>query len=117
MEEVGLGLRVALYIVCTSNPHMLIFTAFFFAVPRTPLPDVCAEYDRTNGTLQTIDTTWDELVCKGQSHCIDLWRASTIVATGTAMAAPLLPVPLVPALLCHAMCAPLMYFRQECICG
>ena len=33
----------------------------------SPMPKVCAEYDRTNGALQTIDSTWDEVVCKEQS--------------------------------------------------
>ena len=33
------------------------------AVPATPIPKVCAVYDRMNETLQIIENTWDELVC------------------------------------------------------
>ena len=38
-------------------------------VPATPVSDVCAVYDLVKGTLQTIESTWNELVSWGQSAC------------------------------------------------
>ena len=32
-------------------------------VPVTPIPDVCAVYDMVNGTLQIIESKWNEVVC------------------------------------------------------
>ena len=39
-----------------------VSTGIVYAVPRTPMPKVCAEHDRTIGTLQTIESTWNEVV-------------------------------------------------------
>ena len=41
-----------------------------YAVPLTPVPNVCAEYDNTTGTLLTIESTWNEVVCGEQSHTL-----------------------------------------------
>jgi len=40
-------------------------TGFVHVVPTPPLLNVCAEYDTTTltGTLQTIESTWNEVVC------------------------------------------------------
>jgi len=38
-------------------------TGFVYAVPIPPSLNVCAEYNRTTGTLQTIESTWNEVVC------------------------------------------------------
>ena len=37
-------------------------TGFVYAVPTPPLLSVCAEYNRMTGTLQTIESTWNEVV-------------------------------------------------------
>ena len=42
-------------------------TGFVYAVPTSPLLNVCAEYNRTTRNLQTIESTWNETVCKEQS--------------------------------------------------
>lgn len=36
----------------------------------TPVPNVHAEYRGTVGTLQTINITWNEMVCQEQSHTL-----------------------------------------------
>jgi len=36
---------------------------FVYAVPTPPSLYVCAEYNRMTGTLQTIESTWNEVVC------------------------------------------------------
>ena len=36
-------------------------------VPPTPAPDVCAVYDVMNGTLQIIESNWNEVVCEKNS--------------------------------------------------
>ena len=58
-------------IICKSSLHkyhgitasLTVSTAFVYAVPPTPIPNICAEYGRTIGTLQTIESTWNEVVC------------------------------------------------------
>ena len=36
------------------------------------MPNVCAEYDNMTGTLLTIESTWNEVVCGEQSHTLYL---------------------------------------------
>ena len=38
-------------------------------VPSTPIPDVCAVYDMVNGTLQIIESKWNEVVCRISQKC------------------------------------------------
>ena len=39
--------------------------SYIHAVPANPMSHVCAVYDVVNGTLQTIESTWNEVVCQG----------------------------------------------------
>ena len=50
-----------------------VSTGFVYcAVPATSMPNVCAEYDRMTGALQTIESTWNEVVCKEKSYTLIL---------------------------------------------
>lgn len=48
-------------------------TGFVYAVPTTPMPNMCAEYDGMTETLLNIESKWDEVVCKRQSQYIFLF--------------------------------------------
>ena len=50
--------------------YLTVSTVFVYAVPWTPVPNVCAEYDNMTGTLLTIESTWNEVVCGEQSHTL-----------------------------------------------
>ena len=40
------------------------FSDLLVLVPPTPVLDVCAVYDVMNGTLQIIESNWNEVVCE-----------------------------------------------------
>ena len=39
-------------------------------VPTTPVLDVCAVYDMVNETLQIIESSWNEVVCKNSQKLL-----------------------------------------------
>ena len=47
--------------MCISSITIYIF--MFLVVPANPVSAVCPVYDVVNGTLQVIETTWNEVVC------------------------------------------------------
>ena len=56
------------------------------AVPANPMFDVCAVYSMVNGSLQTVESTWNEVVCKVlfillSKYCMLLCWISRFIAT------------------------------------
>lgn len=47
---------------------MAYFTVFIYTALMTPVPSVCAEYDRNTRMLERIESAWNETVCKEWSH-------------------------------------------------
>ena len=59
-------------ILCCS----VVVPCILHAVPATPRYHVCALYDMVDGTLQIIESTWNEVVC---CICINLCFFSVIL--------------------------------------
>lgn len=53
----------------SSSSYVTYNLLFVNAAPATPKPEVCAVYDRTK-TLQTILSTWNEVVGTEQLHIV-----------------------------------------------
>jgi len=49
-------------LVISAYLTVSITIGFVYAVPPPPMLNVCAEYNRTTGTLQTIESSWKEVV-------------------------------------------------------
>ena len=63
--------------------YFTVSTGFIYAALMTPVPSVCAEYDRMAQTLQTIKSTWNVMVCKKQSHAVYLGCCSLEIIMNT----------------------------------
>ena len=58
---------------------MIAYIDCIYLVPANPVSAVCPVYDVVNGTLQIIESTWNEVVCQ----CYSLQTINLLFRTFT----------------------------------